>query len=210
MLGTLYICCSAGDTVKRPLEAQGDRPHRPDELESNLLFALGVSALAASFWCTKSSSCSQPWKSEPGRVASPSQGWGCAAEPLPAHPGFTVGGGDSSPPSTIRNPWLCPERLALLDVCHSRTQIAVTCAVRGNLFQHIFGSTCLQMPCVFCVPQSLNRIKCCCFTVLEGKGHVSRKKLIGGSWWSFWQPPITRARNVLIREAHFFGCLLEL
>lgn len=49
MLGTLYICCSAGDAVKRPLEVQGDRPRQLGELESNLLFALGVSALAASF-----------------------------------------------------------------------------------------------------------------------------------------------------------------
>lgn len=49
MLGTLYICCSAGDAVKRPLEVQGDRPRQLGELESNLLFALGVSAYAASF-----------------------------------------------------------------------------------------------------------------------------------------------------------------
>lgn len=137
------------------------------------------------------------------QVSIPSQSWGCAAEPLPAYSGFTVAGGDSNSPSITHNPWLCPQRLALLHGCHSRTQIAVTCAVRGNLFQHIFGSTCLQMPRVFCVPQLLNRIKCCCSTLPEGKGHVSQKKLVGESWWSLWQPPITRARSVLIRGAHF-------
>lgn len=44
MFSTLYICCSAGDAVKRPLEAQGDRPRRLGESESNLLFAFGLSA----------------------------------------------------------------------------------------------------------------------------------------------------------------------
>lgn len=208
MLSTLYICCSAGDTVKRPLEAQGDRSHRPDELESNLLFALGVSALAVSFWCTKSSSCPQRWKSGPGRVASRSPSHfraGVVLQTLSLHIQVSQWvEGTAAPPALPTTPYLCPQRLALPGRCHSRTQIAVTCAVRGNLFQHIFGSTCLQMPRVFCVPQLLNRIKCCCSTMLEGKGHVSRKKLVGESWCSLWQPPRARGRNVLIREAHFF------
>lgn len=213
MLGTLYICCSAGDTVRRPLEAQGDRPHRPDELESNLLFALGASALAASFWGTKSSSSTQPWKSGPGQVDSRSPSHlraGVVLQSLSLHIQLSQGvEGRAAPRPALPTTPDFTQRLALLDRCHSRTQTAVTCAVRGTLFQHIFGSTCLQMPRVFCVPYSLNRIKCCCSTLQEGKGHISQKKLVGESWWSLWQPPVTRARNVLVREALFFFLFLK-
>lgn len=150
MLGNPYIYNSAGDTVKRPLEAQGDRPHRPDKLESNLLFALVVSALAASFWCTESSSCTQPWKSGPGRVASRSPSHpraGVVLQRLSLHIQVSQWvKGTAALPALSTTPDC--HRLLLLGRRHSRTQIAVTCAVRGNLFQHIFGSTCLQ--CLLC------------------------------------------------------------
>lgn len=84
MLSTLYICCSAGDAVKGPLEAWGDGPRRLGEPESNLLFALGASTLAASFfWRSESGSCPKPCEHRPGQAAggSPSPGLvlGCRA-----------------------------------------------------------------------------------------------------------------------------------
>lgn len=213
MLGNPYIYNSAGDTVKRPLEAQGDRPHRPDKLESNLLFALVVSALAASFWCTESSSCTQPWKSGPGRVASRS----------PSHPRAGVVLQRLSLHIQVSQ-WV--KGTAALPALSTTPDSATDCfcwagvTVGPKLLSPVqsegtSSSTSLAAPAsnVCCVSQSLNRIKCCCSTLLEGKGHASWKKLVGESSWSLWQPPITRARNVLIREAlfyFFFLCVLEL
>lgn len=111
MLGSLYICCSAGDTVKRPLEAQGDRPHRSDELESNLLFALGVSALAASSDAAKAAPVPNPEnQDQDGWPAGlhPISGLGLCCRASLCTFRFHSGWRGQQPPQHYPQPWTLP------------------------------------------------------------------------------------------------------